>query len=494
MKNHLLILIMACGIFACNSHENARINNTEIGANIHQKDKRPNVLWILIENIGPEFSSYNYPHIKTPNIDQLATEGALYKKAFTNAPVCSPSRTSLITGMYPNAIGGHHHRSQADLTDSLKTIPELFKEAGYHTSLGNGYIGKTDYNFSAKERNLWDSKDWANRQEGQPFFAQLTINHSHRGMHWHDATNPKSWMHEKYQNLEPISPKEIDLPEVIPDNIYTRDDWAKYLNQIQVVDVLVGQIVDRLKKENLYDNTLIVLMGDNGRDHIRDEYWLYDGGLHVPLIVHWPGKVKAGAIIDDLIGGVDVSASLLNACEIPLPEYLHGIPFLGKNSAKRDYVYGSRDRIDDAYDMVRMVRGQKFKYIRNFMPKRSYSQHRGWLTHVNPAFPLLNYLAVKAPHELNEVQKQYTAKTKPVEELYDVINDPQELNNLAENPSHTKELKKFRGLLKKWMLSIDDKARIPEDPDNVREVSFKKFIEFPSKSEQYNHTKLDEIK
>lgn len=458
-----------------------------------QEEIRPNVLWILIENIGPELSSYGYPGVKTPNIDDLASKGTLYKKAFVNAPVCSPSRSSLITAMYPNAIGAHQHRSVHPLPDSILTIPELFRNAGYFTSLGNKHSGKTDYNFPLNERKLWDGDDWSQRKKDQPFFAQLTLWNSHRGIHWHDRNDPRSWLNKKYKDvISPVSLKDVVMPSVIPDNIFTRDDWAKYLNQIQVIDHTVGEIVQRLKNEGLFENTIIVLMADNGRDHIRNEYWLYDGGLHVPLIVAWK-DLEAGSVSEELVSGVDIPVSLLSACEIEIPEYLHGVSFLSNNIEKREYIYASRDRIDDAYDMIRCVRDKKFKYIRNFMPNRPYTQYRGWLTNVNPSFSLLNYLAQNAPNELNEVQIQYTSDTKPVEELYDTINDPEEQHNLAKNPSYQKEIIKYRSLLKNWMLSIDDKARIRENlEDDIRDNRFKEYIKFPTGNELYDPDRLNE--
>ncbi len=458
------------------------------------RNSKPNVLWILIENIGPEFSCYGYPQVQTPNIDELASEGAIYMNAFTSAPVSSPSRSSMITGMYPNAIGVHHHRSHTQLPDSIKTIPELFRETGYYTSLGNGYRAKKDYNFPTKDRTVWDGNDWKNRDDDQPFFAQLTINHSHRGDHWHNPYNSKSWMHERFEDkVKPVDPAKVELPKVIPDNIYTRDDWAKYLNQIQVVDIMVGNIIDRLKEEGLYDNTLIVLMGDNGRDHLMDEYWLYEGGIHVPLIVSWKGHIAPNTVKSDLVSGVDISVSLLNACDIPIPDYMHGIPFLGDNTKKREYVYACRDRIDDAYDMVRCVRSKKFKYIRNFMTDRSYAQHRSWLMTVNPGYPIIKYMAEHEPEQLNPVQKKYTADKKPEEELYDLTQDPEELNNLAGDPAYNKELQKFRRLLRDWMVTIDDKARFREKPENVRQDEFLDQIEFPATKEMYDPSELDDF-
>lgn len=494
IMKHLLLLPLFTFLFIPYIQEQSSSDSSLLNTFGQEQDPKPNVLWILIENIGPEFSSYGYPHVNTPNIDKLASGGAIYQNAFTNSPVCSPSRSSLITGMYPNAIGVHHHRSMRQLPDSIKTLPELFDEAGYFTALGNGYTPKKDYNFPI-DKKLWNGNDWQQRREGQPFFAQLTLMHSHRGDHWHNPADPKSWLHPKYKALEPVNPDSITLPAVIPNTIYTRDDWAKYLNQIQVVDFHVGKIIERLKQEGLYDNTIIFLMGDNGRDHLMDEYWLYDGGIQVPLIVRWPGVISSSTVNHDLVSGVDISATILNICGIPVPDYFQGILFLGKNAQKRQYVYTARDRIDEAYDMVRSVRGKKFKYIRNFMPDRSYAQYRDFLRRVNPGYPLIKAMAETAPGQLHEVQKKYVADTKPVEELYDITKDPEELNNLADDPKYSEEIKKFRGLLKEWMLRIDDKARLKETPKDIRGYEkWKNNIVFPTEEERYDPAKLDSFK
>lgn len=459
------------------------------------KVKRPNVVWILIENIGPELPCYGNNEIKTPYLDRLAADGTIYRNAFANAPVCSPSRSSLITGLYPNAFGAHPHRSKGNLPDTIRTRAELFRAAGYYTTLGNGYVDKTDYNISTEGRILWDGKDWSGRKESQTFFAQLTINHTHKGMHWHNPYDPKSWMHEKYREvLEPVNPAKIKLPKIIPDKIYTRDDWAKYLEQIQVADYHVGKVIERLKNEGLYDNTLIVVMGDIGRDHLRNIYWLYDRGLQIPLIVKRSGEETSYTVSDQLLSRVDVSASLLKACKIRVPSYIQGIPFLGSNSKKREYVYSSRDRMDYAYDMVCSIRGPRFRYIRNFMPERPYNQHRSWLTTVNPGYPLINYMADTEPGALNEVQRQYTAGKKPKEELYDIVGDPDQFNNLSEDPDYHLELQKYRALLSEWMLAIDDKARIMETRGDVREVTFRGKIVFPYPEEQYTTAMINHIR
>lgn len=482
-----------------------------------EQQTRPNIVWVLIENIGPELSVYGHPEVYTPHMDALAEQGILYHQAFTNAPVCSPSRSSLITGMYPSAIGVHQHRSITDLPDSVRTIPELFREAGYFTSLGNGYQGKTDYNFRTANRTLWDGNDWSQREEGQPFFAQLTLNQSHRGMHWHNPYDRDSWMNDYYrEQLQPVNPTRVEMPSILPDNLIIRSEWAKYLNQIQVVDYLVGNIVSRLKEEGIYEQTLLVVMADNGRDALRNEYWLYDGGNHVPLIIRLPEQTlpalaQPGSESNDLVSGVDVSATLLHLAGIPRPAYIQGVPFLGADARRREAIFSSRDRIDDAYDMIRSVRTDRFRYIRNFMPDRPYTQHRRWLVHWDPAFSMLTYLAdhntdpvneeqaamvdidtTSVFHfRLNEVQRAFTADRKPVEEFYDVLADPEEVHNLADDPAFAEELQRHRDLLREWMLAIDDKARIAETPDDVRERTFIPYIVFPEEHERYDPSRLD---
>lgn len=509
----LPILLSAAGLLGL-STQHTHDEQPQIPSN---QQSRPNIVWVLIENVGPELSVYGHPEVHTPHMDELASQGILYNQAYTNAPVCSPSRSSLITGMYPNAIGVHQHRSFTDLPDSILTLPELFRQAGYFTSLGNGFQGKTDYNFRTNDRTLWDGNDWSLREEDQPFFAQLTLNQSHRGMHWHNPYDQNSWMHDYYrERLRPVNPTRVVMPSILPDNLIIRSDWAKYLNQIQVVDYLVGTIVDRLKEEEIFEQTLIVVMGDNGRDALRNEYWLYDGGNHVPLIIRLPEQTlpalaEPGSVTDDLVSGVDISATLLHLAGIPLPSYLQGTPFLGPDAHRRDAIFSSRDRIDDAYDMIRSVRTDRFRYIRNFMPDRPYTQHRRWLVHWDPAFSMLTYLAehntdvvneeqaamvnidtTSVFHfRLNEVQRAFTADRKPTEEFYDVLADPEQVHNLADDPAWAEELQRHRDLLKAWMLAIDDKARIQETPDDVRERTFIPYIVFPRAHERYDPSMLD---
>ena len=257
---------------------------------------RPNIMWILSEDISPDLSCYGTPAVQTPNLDKLAREGIRFTNAYTTSPVCSPSRSAMITGMYQTSIGAHHHRSHRSdgytLPEPVQPITEYFRRAGYFTANvttaapGVRGSGKTDFNFKTTNKPF-DGSDWNQRKDGQPFFAQLSISMTHRGGHWKN-------LRQKLDN--PVDPAEVKLPPYYPDHPIARDDWATYLNSIQVMDGYVGKILKRLDDEGLANNTVVIFIGDHGRCHVRGKQWLYDGGIHIPLIVRWPAKLKPGQV------------------------------------------------------------------------------------------------------------------------------------------------------------------------------------------------------
>ena len=242
--------------------------------------EQPNILWINCDDLGRELACYGNPDVYTPNMDKLATEGVRYTKAYANAPVCSASRSSQITGMYPSAINCLYHRTieKHQLPSGIVPVMEIFRKAGYFCTNGWAHAmhkkGKEDYNFIGKD--YFDGTDWKERKEGQPFFAQVQIHEPHR-------TFVKDESH-------PQDPEKVKLPECYPDHPLIRADWANYLESVQVADQRVGKIMDRLEEEGLADNTIVILFGDHGRPHLRDKQWLYEGGLAIPLIVRYPNK------------------------------------------------------------------------------------------------------------------------------------------------------------------------------------------------------------
>ncbi|MCK5270917.1 MAG: sulfatase, partial [Sedimentisphaerales bacterium] len=274
--------------------------------NAKQTAKQPNILWIMVEDMSPHLSCYGETTIKTPNLDRLASQGAMFTNCFVTSPVCSPSRSAMITGMYQTTIGAHNHRSSRgqfpiNLPSQIKLLPEYFRQAGYYVCNGNSacsnvndfgikqYRGKTDYNF-VYDKSLYDGLDWSGRQKGQPFFAQIQLL---GGKRRHRVTVP-----------HPVDPAKVKLPPYYPDHPILRQDWAEYLNSVIITDYEVKHILNRLDEEGVADNTIVIFLTDHGISHARDKQFLYEGGIHVPLIIRWPGKIKPGTVRDDLISHI----------------------------------------------------------------------------------------------------------------------------------------------------------------------------------------------
>lgn len=427
--------------------------------------ERPNIVWVITEDICPELGCYGYPLVQTPNIDSLAHNGVRYTQAFTTGAVCSASRSALITGMYQTSIDAQNHRSHRDdgymLPAPVKPITDYFREAGYFTI--NGAVnqkgisgkGKTDYNFSY-DHPYFDGYDWNQRKEGQPFFAQLQIYITHRSKQWYGLV----------QKSEPqIDPAKVKLPSYYPNVPVVREDWANYLEAIQVMDEYFGKIMRRLKSEGLDKNTLVIFTSDHGRCMVRDKQFIYDGGIHIPFIMSWPGHLPKNIVSDDLISGIDISATVLKVAGIDPPGYMEGRPILGDHVKKRDFIIAARDRMDETVDMMRCVRTKKFKYIKNYMPERPYMQPNKYKETEYPAWNIMKKMYAKGV--LTPAQAKFCAPTKPTEELYDLLNDPEELHNLAADDKYRKTLKKLRSILENWIKETGDKGQIPEKPESI---------------------------
>ncbi|MEL6135562.1 MAG: sulfatase, partial [Bacteroidota bacterium] len=321
-------------------------------------------------DLGPDLGSYGEKQIHTPHLDQLAKEGVRYSHCFTSAAVCSPSRSGLITGMYPVSIDCHQHRTRfkKDLPSPVKPVTELFREAGYWVSNGNAQdmekFGKTDYNFIHKKSALFDGTDWRGRQEGQPFFAQVQIFYPHRPF--------------LPDTIHPVNPDEVELPPFYPNHILTKEDWALYLETVQHVDKVVDRILKRLEEDDLTENTFIFFVGDQGRPHVRSKQFLYDQGTHTPLVVRWPDGRLAGTNNDRLVSNIDLAASSLLLAGIQPPKWMQGRDFLQEESEPRNYVFTMRDRCDESTDRIRAVRTQRFKYIRNYYPHIPWAQFNAY--------------------------------------------------------------------------------------------------------------------
>jgi len=420
-------------------------------------EKRPNILWIIADDLGQELSCYGNPDAKTPHMDKLALEGIRYLNAFSTAPTSSPSRSSLITGMYPPSINCHNHRTidKKELPDGIFPITEYFKQAGYFCTNGDGSDlskkGKEDYNFTTYQ--LFDGNDWAQRSPNQPFFAQIQIHEPHRPF-----VNDKNC---------PVNPDNIHLPSCYPNLPLLRSDWANYIESIQVCDKLVGQILNRLEEEGLAQNTIVFLFGDNGRPHLRDKQFLYEGGLKVPLIVRWPQKLHPGTVDNRLVSLIDIAATSLAATNIKPPLHMQGKIIFGENSTKRDYILGFRQRAGEALDDIRSISDGRFKLIWNRNPKTPWMQMSGYKKSEYPAYSV--YYLLHNQGILKEPYNQFMTKSKPEMELYDLEMDSMELNNLAGNDLYSEIMDELFIVLKE-KLQIIEQQTLSESAEAIQQA------------------------
>ncbi|MEM1293962.1 MAG: sulfatase [Verrucomicrobiota bacterium] len=401
-------------------------------------DDRPNILWITIEDWSTDLSCYGTKGVHTPHVDKLAAEGMRYENAFTTSPVCSTSRSAMMTGFHQNYIKANQHRehNKAPLPYGIKPIPHLMAEAGYYTAIMSW---KTDCNFVPNQREeLFTGTDWSERDPGQPFFARITFGGTHR-----------SW---KRDTERPIATSDVELPPYYPDNEFCRRDWANGLEQMQLVDREVGALLERLEKEGLADNTIVIFIGDHGRCHIRGKQFLYDGGIQIPMILRWPGTIEPGQVSHDMVMSIDLCATILEAAEFEAPVPLHGRSLFGAEVKNREYIFSARDKMDETHDSMRAIRSHTHKLIHNLMPERPWCQYNRYKEGAYPMLAEMNVLHLQG--KLNPVQARFFAATKPEFELYDLENDPHEVNNLADEPAHAEIKAKLLAELRNWRENV----------------------------------------
>ena len=424
------------------------------------ENNRPNIVWIIVEDMSTPFGCYGEKDITTPNIDRLVANGVKFTRAFVTAPVCSAARSALITGMYQTTIGAHHHRSgrgaeKIHLPEHVKLIPELFKEAGYWTCnlskarftnprsrRGRG-PGKTDYNFEWDTKRTYDGFDWTGRKPGQPFFAQVQL----RGGKGRTDKSPR-----------PVDWRRVTLPPYYPRDPVILKDWARYLNAAINTDEEVGRVVKRLKDEGVYDNTYIFFITDHGISHARGKQFLYEEGIRIPFIVTGP-KVEAGTVRDDLIVHIDMAATSLALAGIPVPEYMEARDIFAGAYKRRQWIVAARDRCDETVERLRCVRTARYKYIRNGFPQRPYLQPNRYKD--NKAI-IQAMRRLYKEGKLNRDQALIMARARPEEELYDLESDPDELHNLAGEARHAEVLADLRSKLDGWIKATGDQGQRPE--------------------------------
>lgn len=433
------------------------------------QSSRPNIVWISCEDISPHLGCYGQEGAITPNIDQIAAEGVRYTRAFTVHGVCAPSRSGIITGMYPSSLGSVNMRCHALKPDSIKCFTEYLRDAGYYCTNNS----KEDYNFTTPKA-AWDESGreahWNKRPEGKPFFAVFNFTGTHESKLWDSAdfdnTHPKRLKQSEWQK-----PENMTVPPIYPDTLAVRRDFARLFERITEFDYFVRDKIDELKQAGLYENTIIFIWSDHGNGLPRAKRWLYDSGTLVPLVIRIPeqyrtnGQGKSNTTDDRFVNFIDLGSTVLNLAGVPVPEYMQGQPFLGPNlPQQRKYLFGARQRIDELYDMVRSVRDERYRYIRNFMPFVPYLPYLEYAEKCNIMKAMRN---LYAEDKLNDVQAQWLADHRPAEELYDLENDPWETHNLAGNPGYAQVRKQLRKVLEDWMIETRDTGLIPE-PEMVR--------------------------
>ena len=435
--------------------------------------RRPNILWISFEDTHPFYGCYGDPVARTPNLDRLAADGCRWTHCFSTAGVCAPARSAVITGMYPISIGTHHMRTthtndatpeiptpySALVPHYVKCFTEYLRAAGYYCTNN----AKTDYQFTPP-LTAWDEignrAHWRSRPDpDQPFFAVFNPTRTHESGMWPEETRPsRAGLSQGETVLAEFDPAAVELPPYFPDTPKVREAMARMYSNIEHSDLFLGQLLLELEEDGLSDNTVVVHWSDHG-PLPRGKRWPYDSGIHVPLIARWPGYIQAGRVSDQLVSTIDLAPTALSLAGVNIPSHMQGQAFLGPRSAPaRRYVYASRDRHDEAYDMVRAVRDSRYKYIRNCRPDLPYLL---WVPYHN-RHPIVEemwrlYLA----GELSGPQL-LMFQPRPVEELYDTQTDPHEIDNLAADPTHAEELLRLRAALDGWLSDVGDLGKLDE--------------------------------
>lgn len=430
----------------------------------------PNIIWLLAEDISPALGCYGDELALTPRIDALAQNGVRYTQAYATAPICAPARSCLVTGLYASSMGTQHLRCEIPFSSQLQTLPEHLAAAGYFTSNRN----KTDYNFDPT--GLWEHwsgslAPWRNRKdEDQPFFSFINVGPSHEG-----SVNRV----DRYESIvaelpagELTDPDQIKVPPYYPDTKDTREVWAHYYDVLRALDANVGQVMDSLAADGLLENTIVFFFGDHGFGMPRYKRWLYKTGLNVPLIVQVPSAYEEliphdlGTATDRMVSFVDFAPTVLTLAGVVPPNTMQGQAFLGKEPAPtREFSYAARDRADDMFEMSRAILNDRYIYIRHYMPHLPPLQSGFIYSDGKHAFR-----ALRSAHKagLNNEEQEKLWQPKAVEELYDLKNDPKELNNLAEEPSLQAIKKQLHNRLQEWMVEHKDLGLLAEAEYMIR--------------------------
>tara|TARA_B100000780_G_scaffold52841_1_gene32789 strand:+ start:21834 stop:23459 length:1626 start_codon:yes stop_codon:yes gene_type:complete len=445
-----------------------------------EKTEKPlNIIWISCEDIGPILSTYGNKAIKTPNIDRIAAEGVKYTNAYSTVGVCAPSRFSIITGMYPARLGAHnmrtgnhnnfkfpedvfHKTNKGILDTSGKNVPEYEVVTPSYVKAFTEYLraenyycvndDKCDYQFNAPF-TAWDDVfgggTYKNAPKDAPFFYVKNHYISHESRIWLRKDKPLT-----------VNPEEVTIPAYYPDIPIVRNDIARKYSNIEALDKEVGQLLDQLEADGVLDNSIIFFWSDHGGNLLRQKRAVGNSGLHVPLLIRYPDGYRAGEIDDRLVSLMDLGPTVMSLLGIKPPQHLDGRAFAGKyEQAPRKLIFGSADRFDESTDMQRSVLDGRYVYVKNFMPELPLIYRNKYREQIPMNAKLI---ALNQEKKLKGNASYIFMDTKPLEEFYDLQNDPYEVNNLANDPNYATKIKGYRKALKDWQLEIEDKGFVPE--------------------------------
>ena len=438
---------------------------------------RPNILWIVAEDLSPYLPSFGDSTVVTPYLSKMAAEGVCYDNFFAPHPVCAPARASIITGMYANSIGASHMRTgpwfggrtnEKLLANYQKAMPadikpyeavpgpevrmftEYLRAVGYYCSNNS----KEDYQF-IKTPTAWDESGseahWRNRPEGKPFFSVFNIGVTHESQIWKKQKD-SLWVDSQFA---------VPVPPYLPNTEIAKNDIRRMYSNIMEMDTRVGEILTELEDDGLLENTIVFWYTDHGGPLPRQKRLLYDSGLKVPMIIRFPKSKDYNQRDDRMISFIDLAPTLLSLANLPIPGYIQGSAFLGKNMRLEEpkFVFAAADRFDETTDKVRSARDNRFKYIKYYETEKPMYLE---VSYRNQMPIMQELLRLREEGKLTKEQSLWFRNQKPKEELFDTWNDPYELNDLSNNPDYHEKLFAMRAACNDWTNNIHDTGLLDE--------------------------------
>ena len=400
----------------------------------------PNIVLVITHDTGTHLSCYG-ADVATPHLDTLAAEGVQCDRAHCTAPQCSPSRASLITGLYPHTNGmmGLAHRGW-ELRPDVRCLPHDLADGGYTTylfgfqheaykhpeRLGYQHIDTSSIQASAVAAKVCDC---ILSQPGAPFFIMAGFDETHRPF--------------DRPGYDDDPPESVTVPPWLPDIPAVRTEIGQLNGMVKAVDRAVGEIRAAIARHPQANNTLFIYTTDHGIAMPRAKGMLYESGMRTALLMHWPAGFAGGQRVNDLLVNVDILPTLLDAAGLPTPSGLHGRTFLpllrGEPYRPHDHIFAELTW-HDRYNPMRGVRTARYAYMRSFITAPL----------VYMPSDVLAGLAGQA------LAARYYGSIRPPEELYDLAADPLERTNLAGDPAHADEFARLRALMDGWMRATDD--------------------------------------